>query len=228
MVLELVKKIYVFYGTQSSAPCSQEPIAGLYTVPHEGNLDPFSSRCTSTFPAITLPSTFIRLKWAVPFSAPDKLPCGFVVVLRPAKRPARLTLPSFNYSGSNHWKYKLWGSRGNVVSAVTSLWAGRAGDRVATRQGILFYSKRPRLAPGAYITPYSVGTPACEAASSPLSNVEFKNGWSYNSTPPPCLQGVDREHCTYLLTYLLTYLFPYLLIYLLTYLLRGAEPFLRS
>ena len=139
----------------------------------------------------------MHMKWDLPFSVPDKLSCGFLMVFRPAKRPVRLTLSSFNYSGNNRWKYKLWGSQGSLVSAVISLRVGRAGVRVATRQEIRFYSKRSRLAPGAYITPYSVGNPGCEADNSPLCNAEVKNDWSYTSTPQLCLQGVDREHCTF-------------------------------
>jgi len=50
MVVEVVKKIHVFYGTQCSAPCSQEPISGLYFVSHECDLDPVSSRYMSTLP----------------------------------------------------------------------------------------------------------------------------------------------------------------------------------
>ena len=29
-----------------------------------------------------------------------------------------------------------------------------------------------------------------------LSSAEVKNGWSYNSTPPVCLLGVDRGDLT--------------------------------
>jgi len=121
------------------------------------------------------------------------------MVFRPAKRPVRLTFLSFNYSSNNSWKYKLWGSRGSAVSAVTRLRAGRAWVRVTTRQGICLSSQRSRPAPGAYITPYAVGTPGCEADISPLCNAEGKNEWSYTSTPPLCLQGMDRENFTFTL-----------------------------
>jgi len=85
MIVEVVKKIYVFYGNRSSAPCSGEPIAGLYIVPHECNLDPFPKEALQLYPAINSPSTIIRLKWDLP----EKLPCGFDMVFRPAKRPVR-------------------------------------------------------------------------------------------------------------------------------------------
>jgi hypothetical protein len=32
------------------------------------------------------------------------------------------------------------------------------------------------------------------------SNVEIKNGWSCNCTPPVCLRGVERDSCSYLLS----------------------------
>ena len=116
------------------------------------------------------------------------------MVFRPAKRPVRLTLLSFNYSGTNRWKYKLWGNCGSVVSAVTRLRAGRAWVRVTTRQGICLSPIRSKPDPRAYITPYSMGTAGCEADSSPLYNAEGKNEWSYTSTL--CLEGMARENFT--------------------------------
>ena len=37
-----------------------------------------------------------------------------------------------------------------------------------------------------------------EADHSPPPTTEVKNGWSYTSTPPVCLDGVDRDNFTYL------------------------------
>jgi hypothetical protein len=34
----------------------------------------------------------------------------------------------------------------------------------------------------------------CEVNQSPTSSAEVKNEWSYTSTPPICLHGVDREN----------------------------------
>jgi hypothetical protein len=38
--------------------------------------------------------------------------------------------------------------------------------------------------------------PGCRVKNSPLGSTEFKNEWSYTSTPPICLHGVDTENVT--------------------------------
>jgi len=39
-----------------------------------------------------------------------------------------------------------------------------------------------------------------EVNHSPRSSAEVKDKWSYTSTPPICLHGLDREHFTFYLT----------------------------
>jgi len=41
-----------------------------------------------------------------------------------------------------------------------------------------------------------------EINHSPPSSAQVKNDWSYTSTPPVCLCGMDRENCTCLTTVL--------------------------
>jgi hypothetical protein len=42
-----------------------------------------------------------------------------------------------------------------------------------------------------------VRLPGYEGNHSPPSSAEVKNVWSYTSTPPICLQGVDRDNFTF-------------------------------
>ena len=40
-----------------------------------------------------------------------------------------------------------------------------------------------------------------EAGHSPASSAEVENQWSYTSTPPVCLHGVDRDSLTFTFTF---------------------------
>ena len=44
--------------------------------------------------------------------------------------------------------------------------------------------------------------PERDADHSPQSSARIKNMWSYTSTPPICLYGVDRKNFTFFLTYI--------------------------
>jgi len=59
-----------------------------------------------------------------------------------------------------------------------------------------------------------------EVNRSPPSGAEIKNEWSYNSTPPICLLGVDREN--------FTFIFRLTLRQLLTNKIRERERSLRN
>jgi hypothetical protein len=63
-------------------------------------------------------------------------------------------------------------------------------------------SSNVQTGPGAYLTPYSVGTgdlsmavrrSGREADHSPPSSAEIKHKWDYTSIPPVCVYGVYRE-----------------------------------
>jgi hypothetical protein len=43
-----------------------------------------------------------------------------------------------------------------------------------------------------------------EAEHSSSSSAEFKNKWSYNSSPPLCLHDVDRDNFTFIFTFTFT------------------------
>ena len=47
--------------------------------------------------------------------------------------------------------------------------------------------------------PVEGGWPERDVSHSFTSNAEFKNEWSYTSTPPVCLHGLDRDNFSFLL-----------------------------
>jgi hypothetical protein len=95
------------------------------------------------------------------------------------------------------------GKRGSVFGIACRLWAGRHGVRVLV--GARYFSllvnvhtvsgaPQPAVqcVPGVVLR--EIKRPRREVNHLPPSSSEYKEDWSYTSTAPVCLQGVDREN----------------------------------
>jgi hypothetical protein len=88
-----------------------------------------------------------------------------------------------------------------VVGIATDLLAGRSGVRIPAGQGI-FSSRKPLTGSRSHTFSYSIGVggsfpevkrPGSEVDCSPPSSNEVKNEWSYTSTAPICVHGMNRQ-----------------------------------
>ena len=118
-----------------------------------------------------------------------------------------LTQCLWHWSGLNSFKLPRAtdGSQDKVVSIMTRLWAEQPGVQILAGQEIFLFSTMSRLTmqpielsihwvPGRFPR---VKWPEHEVDHLIPSSAEVKNEWSYNSTPPVCLHGVDVNNCTF-------------------------------
>ena len=94
-----------------------------------------------------------------------------------------------------------------IISTATVLSTGRSGFRISVEPRDFFlYSKMSGQVPGLTqpLHGYKDSFPGakwleCEDNHWPPSNAEVRNDWSYTSTPPVGLHGMDRENFTFYL-----------------------------
>jgi hypothetical protein len=93
-------------------------------------------------------------------------------------------------------------------SDLRVLTPGRCGVRipVQVRDYFRFKTSRPSLGPTQPLIQWllvlfpGAKRPECESDHPPLSGAEVKNEWSYTSTPPIYLHGVERENVAFAFT----------------------------
>jgi hypothetical protein len=95
-----------------------------------------------------------------------------------------------------------------VVGITTRLRSGRSMVRISLTArdfSLLQKESQHRLLglPGFLFCVYrgsfpGVKRPGSEVNHSPSSSADIKNEWSYTSTPPLCVHGMDKDNCTVL------------------------------
>ena len=81
--------------------------------------------------------------------------------------------------------WTIWGSNSGTGKRLSS---AKRTDRLCEPSCLVFDGYKVYF-PG-------VKRPGRETDHLPTSSSEVKNEWSYTSTPPICLHGVDRHNCT--------------------------------
>jgi len=96
----------------------------------------------------------------------------------------------YNWQPGQHSRYWDWTVRtSNPGRSKRFFPSTERPDRVRGSPRLLFNGYRGSFS--------GIKRPVSEVDHLPTFSVEVKNGWSYTSTPPICIHGVDRDNFTF-------------------------------